>query len=644
MPKENIDDWKAKISHAREEHEKVMEKPTKLFRNYYKGSQWTHMAEDSREMYNNEIVDNMVFTAVQTIKPSIAQNRPKIFAKPRKSQFFYQGQPVDSSILVQRVEILSQFLFEELNVKGETDKAIIDALICPVGYIMVGYDLEVLQDEISPGTFLDRIEEESIFVQRVSPLDVLRDPSSKDHNIDHDDWIAIKWQKTVKELQDDPTLKNTRNIQVNVDIREDTSKFSKVDTRMGGNPKELVREGSESFGRVEGWDIWDKKNQRLIVFVEGHEKFLRDTPWPLDYGNSYPLESVWFNYNPDETYPVADTAIYQAKQDFLNRFESKMVDHVGRISDRKYAYDDKRVKPDEVEKWAHGPSGSAIKTKGDPNTAIAVVKDATISQDMYQTVGLIKQDIMRQVGIAQFEAGGAEKLQTAQEGQLINQGISSRRAERSMIVERFLSNVIKKMLKIAQQTLPVDSEIPVTQDQAQSISQDTPQAIRGKKFPFMAVDREMISGEYTFGIEVGSTQPTNEQERLQKAGALVQFAQTNPLIDKTEVTKLALEWGGFGSYISRLMRDPQQVQQEQQQAQQAQMEAALAEPRLKTQTDLQKTQLKTQTDVEVARIKGGVDGRKGAMASADKGADREVKVMDILMKAASDRQKSKEGN
>jgi hypothetical protein len=74
------------------------------------------------------------------------------------------------------------------------------------------------------------------------------------------------------------------------------------------------------------------------------------------------------------------------------------------------------------------------------------------------------------------------------------------------------------------------------------------------------------------------------------------------------------------------------------------MEAALAEPRLKTQTDLQKTQLKTQTDMEVARIKGGVDSRKGAMASADKGADREVKVMDILMKAAGDRQKSKEGN
>jgi len=641
MPKETVDDWGSKIRNAREEHEKVMEKPTKLFRNYYSGKQWAHMPEDNRTTYNNEIVDNIVFTAVSTIKPAISQNRPKIFAKPRKSQFFIQGQQIDSSLLVQRVEILAQFLFDELDVKEETDKAIIDALIGACGYVMVGYDIEVLQEEVTPGTFLDRIEDESIYVKRISPMDVLRDPSSKDHNIDHDDWIAIKWQKTLEEVKKDPTYKNTKDVQINVDIRDKQNYMAKVDTRMGGNPKDMVHD-SDIFGRVEGWDIWDKKNKRLIVYVDGHHKFLRDTPWPLDYGHSYPLESIWFNFNPDETYAVADTATYQSKQDFLNRFESKIVDHVSRIADRKYAYDGKRVNPNEMDKFAHGPSGTYIKTKGDPNTAITVVKDSTVSQDLYATVNSIKQDIYRQVGIAQFESGGAEKLQTAQEGQLIGQGISARRTERATMVERFLSKVIKKMLKVAQQTLPADTEIPISQDQAMSINQETPGMVRGQKFPFLPMDKEVIAGEYTFGIEVGSTQPTNEIERVQKVTALVQYAAQNPLINQVEVTKIALEWAGFGAYMSRLMKDPQQVQQEQQQAQQAQVEAMLAEPRLKTQTDLQKTKMKTDTELKIAGLTSDIEGGKELNDNKHKTADREVKVMDMLMKAASERQKPKE--
>ena len=639
MAKENVQDWGNKIRHARENHEKTVEKPTKLYRNYYAGRQWSHMGEDSRTSYNNEIVDNIVFTAVSTIKPAISQNRPKIFAKPRKSQCMIQGQMVDSSLLVQRVEILAQFLFDELDVKEETDKAIVDALIGSCGYVMIGYDVEVLEEEVTPGTFLDHIEDENIYVKRVSPLDVLRDPNVKDHNIDHDEWIAIKWQKTLEEVKKDSTYKNTKDLQINVDIREDQGMMAKVDTRMGGNPKDLISD-SGIFGRVEGWDIWDKKNGRLLVYVEGHHSFLRDTDWPLDYGNSYPLESVWFNYNPDETYAVADTATYQSKQDFLNRFESKIVDHVSRIADRKYAYDGKRVNPNEMDKFAHGPSGTYIKTKGDPNTAITVVKDSTISQDLYATVATIKQDIYRQVGIAQFESGGAEKLQTAQEGEMIGQGISARRTERATMVERFLSKVIKKMLKIAQQTLPADTELPISQDQAMSINEETPGVVRGKKFPFLPIDKEIIAGEYAFGIETGSTQPTNDTERMQKISSLVQYAAQNPLIDQVEVTKIALEWGGFGSYMSRLMKDPQLVQQEQQQQQQQQMQAMMAEPQLKTQTDLQKTKLKTDTELKVAGLKANTERGKNLDDGAEKDADRKVKMMDMLMKAANDRKKS----
>jgi hypothetical protein len=88
------------------------------------------------------------------------------------------------------------------------------------------------------------------------------------------------------------------------------------------------------------------------------------------------------------------------------------------------------------------------------------------------------------------------------------------------------------------------------------------------------------------------------------------------------------------------MKDPQLVQQEQQQQQQQQMQAMMAEPQLKTQTDLQKTKLKTDTELKVAGLKANTERGKNLDDGAEKDADRKVKMMDMLMKAANDRKKS----
>ena len=60
---------------------------------------------------------------------------------------------------------------------------------------------------------------------------------------------------------------------------------------------------------VEGWDIWDKESQKIMTMVEGHGSWLVEEDWPLKYEN-FPVETLYFNENPDELFPVSDVEIY----------------------------------------------------------------------------------------------------------------------------------------------------------------------------------------------------------------------------------------------------------------------------------------------------------------------------------------------
>ena len=40
--------------------------------------------------------------------------------------------------------------------------------------------------------------------------------------------------------------------------------------------------------RVEGWDIWDRKNGKLVTVVIEHDKELQYRDWPLKFGGGFP--------------------------------------------------------------------------------------------------------------------------------------------------------------------------------------------------------------------------------------------------------------------------------------------------------------------------------------------------------------------
>lgn len=651
LSEDEYKDWEDKLETAISIHEKDVAAPLKRYRNFYNGKQWDE-DDGSKDLFNDEVVDNMVFSVINTIKPSIDITKPRIFVKPRKSSFIVEGgERVEGSVGAARVQVLSEFLYSELRVEREVDKCRVDSLLGHRGIIFVGFDVKTRtierDDDIGESDpFLELIESENIFVKRISEMDIISDPFSIEHDFEDGDWIAIRWVELLQDLKDNPNLKNTTDLVANGmmehDARSDRDRvFTRFKREAGGDN---VAKKASIHDAVEGWDVWDKKNQKFIKIVLDHNKPLQFKDWPINYGNRFPTEVLFYNYNPDRSVPLSDTKTYIVKQEFLNKFESKLLDSVKRIADIKFAFNKKKTTQQKVDRWAKAPSGVAIGLNGPPADAIMKIDSTAVAADLYRTIQLIKQDIFTQLGIAQFEQGGADKLETADEGRRIGQATAQRRENRSETVRDFIARVMGKLLLVAQQVLPEGEEIPLSEGQFAGLQQNAPETLARRDtgrvdqggrvmeiLPFMKVDRNLIGGKYSFKIEVGSTAPTNEHTEREDATNLFELASSNPLINKVEATRIILEKSGFGEYIDRLLRDPQEVARESQQASQAAQEAALAEPRLKTSTDLEKTKMKSATAIETAQIKSGDQTRGELIEQIEGDKNRRVDLMKALI-------------
>ena len=194
----------------------------------------------------------------------------------------------------------------------------------------------------------------------------------------------------------------------------------------------------------------------------------------------------------------------------------------------------------------------------------------------------------------------------------------------------------------AQQVIDEEQEIPLNDEQVNMLDKFSPDSLASRKgqvngaeiiekFPFMKIDKDLIGGRFTFKVQVGSTGPNNEQAERADASLLAQYAQSNQLLDQSQVTQIVLEKFGFGSYIDRLMKDPKTMAKEKQQSTQTQIAIQQALEQPKHQTDLQKTQMKTQAQLEVANIQAGVKSEEAQIKSRDSNKDRQLKAIQGLV-------------
>ena len=596
----DLKDWKIRKALADNAFKDKAEENIKLWREYYRGNQWL---QDTGTRYKDKVVVNMVYSNIKTIMPSINLRNPKYFISAKKKPFQTPSGMFDTNRGALFVEILLNHYFRELKLKQQYDKCLLDALIGPWGVMQYGYTVKtekIKNDETLEVNEL--IKSESPFAIRRSPLDLRVDPAAMDSTLADARWVALRWVKDLHEVKNNPKYKNVGNLKANFSLT-DQEGLQNLFSSMNKNTSQEV--DPTLYKMVEGWDIWDKRDGRLMTMVEGHNKWLRDEDWPLDF-EGFPVETLYFNENPDELYPVSDVDIILAEQDELNRIRALQLDHIRRISQRKYLTQQQSIDEDEIEKLMSGGDGTVGLTNGNPENAMLPLRDAPISQDLYIVGRQIQEDIRNESGISQFEQGGVRNFDTATEPALIQQGINIRRDERTSVLEDFYERGARQIAKILQQTLKT-TDVPLNQQAFEQVRQADESDLakiagaEGAKMlqPWVTMDKDDIQGEYEFDIEVGSTRPVNETQRRNDALQVGQALQGNPYIREREGTKRFLEAFDVKD-LEGLLKSEEEVQQQQQAAQKTALEAEIAKDQPKIQNDLQKTAMKSETSMNIA--------------------------------------------
>jgi hypothetical protein len=357
--------------------------------------------------------------------------------------------------------------------------------------------------------------------------------------------------------------------------------------------------------------IWDKREQKTYDVVEDHDKVIRERKWPWDLGGGFPVDTLFFNENPDGDFPVSSVEQYIDEQDILNEMNSAMMAHVRNVSQRKYLAKSS-ISEEEMFKLERGGDGTVIKVSGDTREAVTALQDARISQDYYILLDRVRNSISQLAGVPSFEQGGAKNFETAAEPQLMAQGMTSKRADKLATVEEFFVRVISKLDKIIQQTV-TDEEIPLSEEEFTTAKKIAPNHLLkliigedeqvSKLLPWLRMDKHSIVGEYEYDILPGSMAPVSEAQLKQDALTLAQIFQGNPYINQFRGTKRILDI--FQVFDQGFLNDEKETDQKLAQQAQAAQQAALAEQQAKDQTDLQKTQMKNESAQTVAQINAG---------------------------------------
>ena len=633
LDRDNPKFWREQIRIANIKAEPQERKILK-YRDYWNGFQHPLNSEGD-SMLDNDTIVNMVYTNISTILPSIIFRNPRLYVSARKKPV--EGKDTVAAALT--LESLLNYYYEELKIKREITRCLMDSLLGPWGIMEVGYTLST--EKIKGGKELivdELIKEDSVFVKRVSPLFFRADPVAIDHQLNDASWIAFKWVRELEDVQNDPSLKNTKDLKSNTVIDmdfKDTKRFRRSkDSKRSLEPNRDEEGVAGVWNRVEGWDIWDKKTKRIrtIVFSSSkQEKFLRDSPWPNTMKDieGFPVELIYFNENPDEQFPLPDIQTYINEQDELNQISSLQLEHIKKLAERKFLMREGALEMSEQLKLTKGGSGTISETSMDPKDAIFPVQTPGVSQDLYVLRRQLMNDILRVSSVQETDRGGRSNFGTATEAALAAQGSTLLREGRQSVVENFTVRIMKKVGQVLQQTLD-KRDFRLNRDAGIELSAQIPEKltkIEGRDAAnllfWLSAGKEDIQGEFDFTMEVGSMRPVNKETRKQDMLQLLQIlAQSGNLPD--EVYSRIFEAFEIRD-AEKLISSIRELQQQQQQAAEKQqllaLQAQQAERQQKSQVDLTKTQMKTDTAKNVQSQKN-IGALGVAMATLNKGGGR----------------------
>lgn len=498
---------------------------------------------------------NIIHALIKNVVPSLYFQNPRILSIPKK---------ISSADTAPIVSEIVNYYYRRIDVEETNQKIIWDAYVLGHGYSKIGYatkvgmDVANKQEKQKPKkSFIDEglealglkkkteeekevhpeinynIVSESPYITYVSPFDFIRDPRAL--TMEESMWVGQCFRRTVQQMKDNKKYKNTADLE-GVDPDINTSTYIKLD-----------QSSIDNFKTVDLYEIHyrnDNKQYLLVISKDANdyrEHYHEETIYEID---GWQYDELTFNKTGHKAFAVSDITKIKNLQDRFTATLDAILEQVDKFQP-KIAYSGTDVTPEGKNALINGGIGALVDCTKNPAEVFREINLTQFKADLKALADQIIEIITIQTGITRAQLTGMATGASATEVSIAQGGQTLRISDMAQSVGRFSNKQASKLWQVIKQFVELEQLELITG--ISGTNQDT----GFPNYTWVTIDEErsekMISGQYDFNIEVGSSQKP-DLNVIRK-----QFENLFSILSRTEVVTL-MQQQGYKIELAELLR------------------------------------------------------------------------------------------
>lgn len=439
-----------------------------------------------------DILLNEVYPVVQSNLPSIFFRNPKAFLKPRNKTFIAKRRNVktgkmeeeilDSSKSARTQEDILNYIISQIGYKKETRKVLLDALLYPFGVMWHGYKGDFgMTDEDS-----FRIQNDRIFVKRISPLRFLKDPSVSYSELEEAQWVGRSIDVRFTDLEADKQLnfkdKEIKSFLGFGDQVFDLATFGAqgMETSMigGGSlnsplsefaDNEFKRSKASKFVRVHEIYMRPNKEERnkgdkgwVILLADGQKEPLRINKLTLK-AEGFPAQLLEFNPVNDREFGLSDVETYSSIADQKNVIINLQIRNAQENTKVWVGISKDGANEEDIQKVQQGENTIILFDEGKPGDRMFVASPgAQASSELYIIDQRIQKNLEDKSGVTDLKRGNLQSgEESATSVKIRAAGGNARPAYRQDVMKDFLEASFLYINQLNKQFMTIKAAVRV---------------------------------------------------------------------------------------------------------------------------------------------------------------------------------------
>ena len=445
----------------------------------------THVPEFASDW---TVVLNEVYPVIQNNLPSIFFRNPKAFLKPRQKTFIKKvtdpitGEKIeveaDSQKAAKTQEDILNYLIAEIRYKPEVRRVLADALMFPYGVLWHGYKGSFgMTEEQSL-----YIKDEQIFVQRVSPLRFVYDPTVSISELEKARWVGRSIDIRYDDLLEDDELKvNKKEIKTFKGFgnkgRSFADGFYPPDS-MTSTKKSMLDFASNWFKKeshsdfVRLYEIFlrptkaerrDGSKGKILLISYDQKEPLRETEWVIK-AEGWPAKVLEFNAVPEQKFGLADVEVYAPIADQKNAIVNLQIRNAEQSSKVWIGINKDEADEEDIEKVKVGENTIVLFNGDKPVSQRMSVQSGNVgaSGELYLIDQRIQKNLEDKSGVSDLKRGFLQSgEESAASVKIRAAGGSTRSLYRQDIMADFLKESIHHINQLNKQFVTIKEAVRI---------------------------------------------------------------------------------------------------------------------------------------------------------------------------------------